>query len=90
MIIFSLGVWGLLLNNKNVLIMLMAIEIILVSINLNFIIFSIFLDDLVGHVFAIYILTVAAAEISIGLAIMMVYYREKGDIQTTKISTLRF
>lgn len=87
--IFFLGSWGLLLNNKNIIIMLMAIEILLVSINLNFITFSIFIDDIIGHLFTLYILTVAAAEVSIGLAIIMVYFRNKGDIKVRLITALR-
>ena len=76
-LIFLLGVLGLVLNKRNLLIILMSIELMLLGVNLNFIFFSIYLDDLMGQVFALYILTVAAAESAIGLAIFTVYYKDK-------------
>jgi NADH-quinone oxidoreductase subunit K len=79
-LIFLLGVLGLVLNKRNLLIILMSIELMLLGINLNFILFSIYLDDLMGQVFALYILTVAAAESAIGLAIFTVYYKDKQTI----------
>ena len=79
-IIFLLGVLGLVLNKRNLLIILMSIELMLVGLNLNFILFSVYLDDILGQVFALYVLTVAAAESAIGLAIFTVYYKDK---QTT-------
>jgi len=79
-LIFLLGVLGLVLNKRNLLIILMSIELMLLGINLNFIFFSIYLDDLLGQVFALYILTVAAAESAIGLAIFTVYYKDKQTI----------
>jgi NADH-quinone oxidoreductase subunit K len=79
-LIFLLGVLGLVLNKRNLLIILMSIELMLLGINLNFIFFSIYLDDLMGQVFALYILTVAAAESAIGLAIFTVYYKDKQTI----------
>jgi len=79
-LIFLFGVLGLILNKRNLLIILMSIELMLLGINLNFIFFSIYLDDLLGQMFALYILTVAAAESAIGLAIFTVYYKDKQTI----------
>ena len=79
-IIFFLGVVGIFLNRKNVIVILMSIELMLVGLNLNFIFFSVYLDDILGQVFALYVLTVAAAESAIGLAIFTVYYRDKQTI----------
>ena len=71
--LFVLGVWGIFLNRKNIIIMLMSIELMLLAVNLNFVIFSVYLDDLLGQVFSIFILTVAAAESAIGLSILVIY-----------------
>src|SRR3546814_8491507 len=79
-ILFMLGVFGIFLNRKNVIIILMSIELILLSVNLNMVAFSSFLNDIVGQVFALFILTVAAAEAAIGLAILIVFYRNRGSI----------
>jgi NADH-quinone oxidoreductase subunit K len=79
-ILFILGITGIYLNRKNIIIMLMSIELMLLSVNLNFIIYSTYLDDIMGQVFALYVLTVAAAESAIGLAILVVYYRIRGTI----------
>ncbi|MBX7540596.1 NADH-quinone oxidoreductase subunit NuoK [Qipengyuania sphaerica] len=79
-ILFVLGVLGIFLNRKNIIIILMAIELILLAVNINMVAFSAFLGDLVGQVFAMFILTVAAAEAAIGLAILMVYFRGRGTI----------
>lgn len=79
-VLFLIGMWGIFINRKNVLIMLMSIELMLLAINLNFIIFSVYLDDILGQIFALFILTIAAAESSIGLAILVVYYRIRGNI----------
>ena len=76
-LIFMLGLLGLVLNKRNLLIILMPIELMLLGLNLNFIFFSVYLDDILGQVFALYVLTVAAAESAIGLAIFTVYYRDK-------------
>jgi NADH-quinone oxidoreductase subunit K len=76
-LIFMLGLLGLVLNKRNLLIILMSIELMLLGLNLNFIFFSVYLDDILGQVFALYVLTVAAAESAIGLAIFTVYYRDK-------------
>lgn len=79
-VIFLFGVVGLVLNKRNLLIILMALELMLLGLNLNFIFFSVYLDDILGQIFALYILTVAAAESAIGLAIFTVYYRDKQTV----------
>jgi len=81
-IIFFLGFWGLFAVRKNLIIILISIELLLLAVNLNFIVFSVFLDDIVGQVFALSILTVAAAESAIGLAILVIFYRIRGVITT--------
>lgn len=88
-ILFLIGVLGLVLNRKNILIILMSIELMLLSVNLNFIIFSIYLDDIIGQIFVLFILTIAATESAIGLAILSVYYKLKNTIQMDKIKTLK-
>ena len=79
-VLFTLGVLGIFLNRKNLIVILMAIELILLSVNLNFVAFSSFLHDLVGQVFAMFVLTVAAGEAAIGLAILVIYFRSRGTI----------
>ena len=79
-IMFIIGFFGILINRKNVLIILMTLELILLSINMNFIIFSVYLDDLIGQLFALFVLTVAAAESATGLALLVSYYRVRGNI----------
>ena len=88
-IIFTLGIIGIFLNRKNVIIILMSIELILLAVNINLVSFSIFLQNIIGQVFAIFILTVAAAETAIGLAIIVIYYKNKGSINVDEISSLR-
>jgi len=88
-IIFVIGVMGIFLNRKNVIIILMSIELILLAVNINLVSFSIFKQDLTGQIFAMFILTVAAAEAAIGLAIIVVYYRNKGSIRVEDISSLK-
>ena len=83
--LFSIGVLGLVLNKKNILIIIMSIELMLLAVNLNFIVFSIYLDDVLGQLFVLFILTVAATESSIGLAILSVYYKVKNTILIEKI-----
>ena len=83
--LFLIGTLGLILNRKNVLITIMSIEIMLLSVNLNFIIFSIYLDDVLGYVFVLFILTIAATESAIGLAILSIFYKLKQTIQMDKI-----
>jgi NADH-quinone oxidoreductase subunit K len=88
-VLFLTGVFGIFLTRKNIIIVLMCLEIILLSINLNFIVFSVYLDDFFGQVFSLFVLTIAAAESAIGLAILVVYYRAKGTITTTFINHLK-
>ena len=89
-IIFTLGVLGIFLNKKNVIIILMSIELILLSVNINFISFSSYLGDLSGQIFAMFILTVAAAEAAIGLAILVVFFRNKNSIAVEDINQLKW
>jgi len=88
-ILFLTGISGIILNRRNIIIMLMSVELMLLSINLNFIIYSAYLDDVMGQVFALLVLTVAAAESAIGLAILVVYYRVRGSISVENIHLLR-
>jgi len=88
-ILFSISIAGIVINRKNVIILLMSIELMLLAVNLNFIAFSHYLDDLAGQVFVFFILTVAAAEAAIGLAILVVLFRNKGSINVTDISELK-
>jgi NADH-quinone oxidoreductase subunit K len=88
-ILFTLGIFGIFLNRKNVIIILMSIELMLLAINLNFVAFSAYLGDLAGQVFAMFVLTVAAAEAAIGLAILVVYFRNRGSIEVEDISLMR-
>src|ERR1700749_3972163 len=88
-ILFTIGVVGIFLNRKNVIVILMSIELILLSVNLNFVAFSSFLGDLVGQVFALFVLTVAAAEAAIGLAILVVYYRNRGSIAVEDVDLMK-
>ena len=88
-IIFFLGVIGIFLNRKNVIVILMSIELILLAVNINLISFSIFTGDILGQVFTMLILTVAAAEAAIGLAIIVVFYRNRGSIRVEDIHELK-
>jgi len=88
-IIFSIGIIGIFLNRKNVIIILMSIELILLAVNINLVSFSIFLQDLTGQIFTMFILTVAAAEAAVGLAIIIMYYKNKGSINVDQISSLK-
>ena len=87
--LFTLGMLGIFLNRKNVIVILMSIELMLLAVNINFVAFSHFLGDLVGQVFALLILTVAAAEAAIGLAIVVVYYRNRGSIAVDDVSMMK-
>lgn len=89
MILFLLGIWGIFLNRKNIIIMLMSIELMLLAVNMNFLIFSVYLDDMLGQLFSLLILTVAAAESAIGLALLVIYYRIRGTIAVEFISLLK-
>jgi NADH-quinone oxidoreductase subunit K len=88
-VLFTLGVFGMFLNRKNVIVILMSIELMLLSVNINFVAFSSFLNDLAGQVFTMFILTVAAAEAAIGLAILVVFFRNKGSIAVEDTATLK-
>ena len=88
-ILFTLGVFGIFINRKNVIVILMSIELILLAVNINLIAFSSFLGDMVGQVFALLVLTVAAAEAAIGLAILVVYYRNRGSIAVQDINMMK-
>lgn len=89
MILFLLGIWGIFLNRKNIIIMLMSIELMLLAVNLNFLVFSVYLDDMLGQLFSLLIFTVAAAESAIGLALLVVYYRIRGTIAVEFICLLK-
>ena len=88
-IIFTIGVAGIFLNRKNIIVILMSIELILLAVNINLVSFSVFLGDLTGQIFTLFILTVAAAEAAIGLAIIVVYFRNAGTIRVEEIDRLK-
>jgi len=88
-ILFTIGVFGIFLNRKNVIIILMSIEMILLSVNINLVAFSVYLNDLVGQIFTMFILTVASAEAAIGLAILVVYFRNRGTIAVEDINMMK-
>ncbi|MCX9147623.1 NADH-quinone oxidoreductase subunit NuoK [Erythrobacter sp. NE805] len=88
-ILFVLGVLGIFLNRKNVIVILMAVELILLAVNINLVAFSAFLNDLAGQVFAMLVLTVAAAEAAIGLAILVIYFRTRGSIAVDDINRMK-
>ena len=88
-ILFVIGIFGIFLNRRNVIIVLMSIEIMLLSINLNMVAFSYYLGDLKGQIFSMFILTVAAAEAAIGLAILVCYFRNKGSISIESVNTMK-
>jgi len=88
-ILFTLGLFGIFLNRKNVIIILMSVELMLLAVNINLVAFSTHLGDLVGQIFAMFVLTVAAAEAAIGLAILVVYYRNRASIAVEDINMMR-
>ncbi|MCA1939586.1 MAG: NADH-quinone oxidoreductase subunit NuoK [Caenispirillum bisanense] len=88
-ILFTLGIFGIFLNRKNIIIILMSIELMLLAVNINLVSFSAFLGDLVGQVFTMFVLTVAAAEAAIGLAIVVVFYRNRGSIEVEDINQMK-
>ena len=88
-ILFTLGIFGIFLNRKNIIIILMSIELILLSVNINFVAFSSFMGDIAGQIFALLILTVAAAEAAIGLAILVVYFRNRGSIAVEDVNLMK-
>jgi NADH-quinone oxidoreductase subunit K len=87
--LFTIGVLGIFINRKNVIIILMSIELILLAVNINFVAFSAYLGNLVGQVFALFVLTVAAAEAAIGLAILVVYFRNRGSIAVEDVNVMK-
>jgi len=88
-ILFTIGMLGIFLNRRNVIIILMSVELILLAVNINFVAFSAYLGDLVGQVFALFVLTVAAAEAAIGLAILVVYFRNRGTIAVEDVNLMK-
>ena len=88
-ILFTIGIFGIFLNRKNVIVILMSIELLLLSVNINFVAFSSFLGDLMGQIFTMLILTVAAAEAAIGLAILVVFHRNRGSIAVEDVNVLK-
>ncbi len=88
-ILFTVGVFGIFLNRKNMIVILMSVELMLLAVNINFVTFSSYLHDLTGQVFTMFILTVAAAEAAIGLAILVVFFRNKGSIAVEDIASLK-
>src|SRR3984885_7298605 len=88
-ILFTIGIAGIILNRKNVIIILMSVELILLSVNINLVAFSAFSNDLTGQVFSLFILTVAAAEAAIGLAILVTYYRNRGSIAVEDVNMMK-
>jgi NADH-quinone oxidoreductase subunit K len=88
-ILFFTGMFGIILNRTSILLILMCIELMLLSVNLNFIVFSVYLDDFYGQIFSLFILTIAAAESAVGLAILILYYRIRRKIDINQISTLK-
>ena len=88
-LLFTIGVLGIFLNRKNIIIILMSVELILLAVNINFVAFSAYLGDLVGQVFALFILTGAAAEAAIGLAILVVYFRNRGTIAVEDVNQMK-
>jgi NADH-quinone oxidoreductase subunit K len=88
-VLFTIGMVGIILNRKNIIVILMSVELILLSVNINFVAFSSFLGDLAGQVFSLFVLTVAAAEAAIGLAILVTYYRNRGTIAVEDINMMK-
>ena len=88
-ILFTLGVLGIFINRKNIIVILMSVELILLSVNINLVAFSTHLNDITGQVFALFVLTVAAAESAIGLAILVVFFRNRGSIAVEDVSMLK-
>jgi NADH-quinone oxidoreductase subunit K len=87
--LFFIGLLGIFITRKNIIVMLMCVELMLLAVNMNFILYSVYLDDLLGQIFALFVLTVAAAESAIGLAILVVYYRINGTIMSLFINSLK-
>ncbi len=88
-ILFTIGVLGIFVNRKNVIVILMSVELILLAVNINLVSFSVFLHDVVGQIYALFVLTVAAAEAAVGLAILVTFFRTRGDIAVDDASVMR-
>jgi NADH-quinone oxidoreductase subunit K len=88
-VLFTLGVLGIFINRKNIIVILMSVELILLAVNINFVAFSVFLNDMVGQIFALFVLTVAAGEAAIGLAILVIYFRNRGTIAVDDVRQMR-
>ena len=88
-ILFTIGVFGIFVNRKNIIVILMSIELILLAVNINLVAFSVFLHDVVGQIFALFVLTVAAAESAVGLAILVTFFRNRGDIAVDDASMMK-
>ena len=88
-LLFTIGICGIILNRKNIIVILMSVELILLSVNINLVAFSSYLGDLTGQIFALFILTVAAAEAAIGLAILVTYFRNRGSINVEDIHMMK-
>ncbi|TPE61031.1 NADH-quinone oxidoreductase subunit NuoK [Sandaracinobacter neustonicus] len=88
-ILFTLGVFGIFITRKNIIVILMSVELILLAVNINFVAFSVFLNDMVGQIFAMFVLTVAAGEAAIGLAILVIYFRNRGTIAVDDVRQMR-
>lgn len=88
-ILFTLGVLGILINRKNIIVILMSVELILLAVNINLVAFSVFLGDMVGQIFALFVLTVAAGEAAIGLAILVLYFRNRGTISVDDVRLMK-
>jgi NADH-quinone oxidoreductase subunit K len=88
-ILFTIGIFGIFLNRKNVIVILMSVELLLLAVNINFVAFSSFLGDLIGQVFTMLVLTVAAAEAAIGLAILVVFHRNRGSIAVEDVNVMK-
>jgi NADH-quinone oxidoreductase subunit K len=88
-ILFTIGVFGIFVNRRNVIILLMAIELILLAVNINLVAFSVYLGDVTGQVFAMFVLTVAAAEAAVGLAVLVTFFRNRGDIAVDQANMMK-
>ena len=88
-VLFTLGVFGIFLNRKNVIVILMSIELILLAVNINLVAFSVYLHNVTGQIFAMFVLTVAAAEAAVGLAILVTFFRNRGDIAVDDVSVMK-
>jgi NADH-quinone oxidoreductase subunit K len=88
-VLFTIGIFGIFVNRKNVIIILMSIELMLLAVNINFVAFSVYLNDLVGQIFTLFVLTVAAAEAAIGLAILVCFFRNRGTIAVEDVNVMK-